>query len=168
MALLAGDGRMLFHERISSLAMIECLERRLPMNEGKILAVVLQVAAHAVPAVGILHRQKRVVALMLAETVRNFLVAFQALERRRAGSELVAGVALRRAVKRLMRFRERPGRNLGAGAGGHEKDSAEYQQTTGDQADGQRHSADSAAHCVCKDKQHQLPPTDRSWRVNRR
>ena len=117
MALLAGDGRVLFHQRISGLAMIELLERRFPMDERKILAVVLEVAAHAIPAVGILHPEKRVVALMRGQAVRNFLVAFEALERRRAGSELVAGIALGRAVEGLMRFGERSGRNLGAGAG---------------------------------------------------
>ena len=99
------------------------------MNEGKILAIVFEVAPHAVPAVGILHSEKRVVALMRSQTVRNFLVAFEAFECRRAGSELVAGVALRRAVEGLVRFRERSGRNLGAGAGSHEQESAENEQT---------------------------------------
>ena len=94
MALLASYGRVLFHEWISGLAMIELLKRRLPMDERKILAIVLEVAPHAVPAIGILHPEKRVVALMRGQTVGNFLMAFQALERRRAGSELVTRVAL--------------------------------------------------------------------------
>ena len=97
----------------------------------------LKVAAHAIPAIGILHPEKRVVALMRAEAVRNFLVAFQALERRRAGSELVAGVALGRAVEGFVRFRQRPGRDLGAGAGGHEKESGEDHQRAEKQADAQ-------------------------------
>jgi len=162
MALLAGDGRMLFHQRISSLAMIECLERRLPMNEGKILAIVLQVAAHAVPAVGILHRQKRVVALMRAETVRNFLVAIQALECRRAGPELVAGVALRRTVQRLMRFRERPGRNLGAGPGSHAQVGGENQERAEETVDRRRDYAGTTARLFCKEKQQQVPPKNYS------
>ena len=95
MALLARHGRMLFHERISGLAMIELLERRFPVDERKILAIVLEVAPHAISAIRILHPEKRVVALMRGQTVRNFLVAFEAFECRRAGSELVAGVALR-------------------------------------------------------------------------
>lgn len=95
MALLARHGRVLFHERISGLAMIELFERRLPMDERKILAIVLQVAPHAISAIRILHPEERVVALMRGQTVRDFLVAFEAFEGRRAGSELVAGVALR-------------------------------------------------------------------------
>lgn len=74
--------------------MIELFERRFPMDERKILAIVFEVASHAVSAVRILHPQKRVVALMRGQTVRDFLVAFEAFECRRAGSELVAGVAL--------------------------------------------------------------------------
>lgn len=119
MALLASDGRMLFHERVSGLAMIELLERRLPVNEGKIFAIVLEVAPDAIPAVGILHSQKGVIALMRSQTVRNFLVAFEALKSGRAGSKLMAGVALGRATQGLVCFRERPGRNLGPSAGSH-------------------------------------------------
>lgn len=94
------------------------------MNQRKILAIVLEMAAHAIPAVGILHSEECVIALMRGQAVGNFLVAFQAFERRRAGSKLVAGVALGRAVQGLVRFRERSGRNLGAGAGSHEQESA--------------------------------------------
>lgn len=104
MALLADDGRVFFHERVSGLAMIELLERRFPMNERKILAVVLKMAAHAITTVGILHPQQRVVALMRRQTVRDFLVAIQTLKRRRAGTELVAAVALGRAVQGLMGY----------------------------------------------------------------
>jgi len=95
MALLARHGRVLLRQRISSLAMIELFERRLPVDQRKILAIVLEVAPHAIPAVRILHPKQSVVALMRGQTVRNFLVAFEALEGWRAGSELVAGVALR-------------------------------------------------------------------------
>jgi hypothetical protein len=65
------------------------------MNERKILAIVFEVATHAVPAIGICHPQKRVVALMRGEAVRNFFMTFEALECRRAGPELVARIALR-------------------------------------------------------------------------
>ena len=64
------------------------------MDERKILAIVFEVAPHAVPAIGILHPEKGVVALMRGQTVGNFLMAFEAFECRRAGSELVARVAL--------------------------------------------------------------------------
>src|ERR1700692_4193691 len=117
MALLAGDGRVLVHQRISCLSMIELFERRLPVDKRKILAIVFEVAAYAITAVGILHPEKRVVALMHRQAVGNFLVTFEAFERGRAGSKLVAGVALGRAVEGLVRFGERPGRNLGARGG---------------------------------------------------
>ncbi len=119
---------MLFDERISGLAMIELFERRLPMNERKILAIVFEVAPHAIPAVGVLHPEQGVIALMRGQAVRNFLMAFEAFERRRAGSELVAGVALRCAVEGFVRFREGARRNLGAGAGSDEQEFAEHQQ----------------------------------------
>jgi len=123
-AFLARHAPVLFREWIACLAMIELLERWFPMNQRKILTIVFEVAAHAVPAIGILHLQKRVVALMGGQTVRNFLMAFEAFERRRACTELVAGVALGRAVEGLVRFRQRSGRNLGAGAGDDDKNPA--------------------------------------------
>jgi len=95
MAFLARHGRMLFHQGISGLAMIELFERRFPMDQRKILAIVLEVAPHAVSAVGILHPEKRVVAFLRGQAFGNFLVAFETFKCRRAGSELVAGVALR-------------------------------------------------------------------------
>jgi len=94
------------------------------MNERKILAVVLEVASHAISAIGIFHSEKRVVTLMRGQTVRNFLVAIEALESRRAGSELVASIALGRATEGFVRFGKRSGRNLGAGTGGSDKESA--------------------------------------------
>ena len=127
----------------------------------------LEVAAHAVPAIWILHPEKRVVALMRVEAVRNFLVAFQALERRRAGSELVAGVALGRAVEGFVRFRQRPGRNLGAGAGSHEQQSAENQEKGEESRHRQGDGADTTARFFCTEKRHQLPPADRSRRFKR-
>lgn len=130
------------------------------MNERKILAIVFEVALHAVLAIGILHPEKRVVALMRGQTVRNFLMAFEALERRRAGSELVAGVALGRAVQGLVRFGERSGRNLGAGTGGAHEESAERQQDADEPR--RRDYPDTKALCYCKEKLHQLPPTNHS------
>jgi len=56
---------------------------------------VFQMAAHAVPPIGILHSQKRVVALMHAQPLRNFLMARQTLKRRRAGPKLMASITSR-------------------------------------------------------------------------
>ena len=97
------------------------------MHEAKVLAIVFHVAAHAVPAIGIFHPQQSVVSLMRGQTVRDFLVALKALECWRAGSKLVAGVALGRPIEGLVRLRERPGRNLGANAGGAEYKTTENQ-----------------------------------------
>jgi hypothetical protein len=164
MARLARHGSVLFHERISCLTMIELLEWRLPMNERKILAIVLEVAPHTVPAIGILHPEQRVVTLMRGQTVRNFLMAFETFERRRAGSELVTGVALSRTVEGLVRFGERSGRNLGAGAGSGEEESAEREQSAEEPrcADG----PDTVALYFCRRKLHQIPPTNHSWRAH--
>jgi len=84
---------------------------------------VFEVAPHAVPSIGVLHPKKCVVALMHGETIRNLFVAFEALERRRAGSELVAGVALCRTVEGFVSFGEGARRNLRAGTGGAEEES---------------------------------------------
>ena len=97
------------------------------MDERKIRAIVLEVAPHAVPAVWIPNPDERVIALLCSQAFRNFLMAFQTLERRRAGSELVARAALCGAVEGLMRFRQRAGRNLGASFGSAEQDAAEDQ-----------------------------------------
>ena len=102
------------------------------------------------------------VALTRGQTVGNFLVAFEAFERRRAGSKLMAAVALGRAVQGLVRFRERSGRNLGAGAGGKEQESTENQK--GDETATHRRGDDAgtAARCICKEKRHQHPPANLS------
>jgi hypothetical protein len=55
-------------------------------------------------------------------------MAFEALVGRRAGSELVARIALRCAIEGLMCLREGPGRNLSAGACGPEEYRAEEKQ----------------------------------------
>lgn len=90
MALLASHGRMLFNQRVSGLTVIELLEGWLPMNERKIRAIMFEVASHAVPAIGIFHSELGMEALVYRKTLGNFLVAFQALERRRTGAKLVA------------------------------------------------------------------------------
>jgi len=135
------------------------------MNEGKILAIVLEVAPHAVPAIGILHPEERVVALMRGQAVGNFLMAFEAFEGRRAGSELVARVALRRAIEGLVRFRERPGRNLGTGTGAA-KESDERQQSAEEAR--RIDSPDTRALRPSKEIRQQLPPTNSFWREHRR
>jgi len=63
-AFLAGDPGMFVHEGIARQAMVELLERGLPVDEAEVLAIVFEVASHAVPAVGILHPQLRMKAFI--------------------------------------------------------------------------------------------------------
>lgn len=69
------------------------------MNEVEALAIMFQVAADAIPAVGVLHPELGVEALIHRKALGNFLMAFEAFESWRAGSELVAGVALRSPIE---------------------------------------------------------------------
>lgn len=92
--------------------MIELLRRAFPVNKGKIHPIVLEVAAHAVFAVGILHLQPGVIAPLFGKQPGNLRVALQTLERGSAGAKFVATRTLRSSAKRLVRFRERPRRDL--------------------------------------------------------
>ncbi len=56
-ALLAGQGSVFTFEGVAGQAMIEVLFRRLPVNQTEIFTVVLEVAAHTIFAIGILHLQ---------------------------------------------------------------------------------------------------------------
>lgn len=128
-AFFACDAGMLVHQRIAGLTMIELLEGWLPMNEGKIRAIVFQVTPHAVLAIGIAHSQLRVEAFMCRQTLRNLLMTIQTLESRRAGAKLVATRALRCTAQELMCFGKWARRNLGIrGSCGKEKSSECAQQ----------------------------------------
>lgn len=61
-AFLASNTAVLPFQGIARKPMVELLLRWLPVDEAKILSVVLQVAANAILAVGILHLQPRVVS----------------------------------------------------------------------------------------------------------
>ncbi len=82
------------------------------MNEAETVAVVLEVAAHTIFAIGILHLQAKVETVFAGEGLGNFFMAIEAFELRSACAKNVAGVALRGAGKRRVRFREWTGRNL--------------------------------------------------------
>lgn len=72
-----------------------------------------EMAAHAIPAVWILHAELCVVAPVRGQAAGDFLMAFKALKGWGAGPELVATAALRGTVERLVGFGKRAGRNLG-------------------------------------------------------
>ena len=70
----------------------------------KLFTVVLQVAAHAIFAIGILHLHPEVVTVLVGEGFGNFFVAIEAFEGRRTRPKDMAGFALRCAAERRMRF----------------------------------------------------------------
>lgn len=84
---------------------IEFLQRRFPANQVKGFAVVFQVAAHAFFSIGIAHLHFKVIAVLGGKILGNFFVAIDALERRRARPEGMAGSALRSAAQRRVGFR---------------------------------------------------------------
>ena len=64
------------------------------MDEAEIHAVVIEVAADTIFAIGILHLNLGVISVLRSQPLRHFFMAIQAFEGRRAGPELVAGRAL--------------------------------------------------------------------------
>lgn len=128
MALLARHGCMLFHKRIAGQPMIELLDGRFPMHQRKILAVVFQMAAHAILAIRIFHPQLRVVALIRGQSFRDFLVAFETFEGWCACPELMARSALRGTAEGFVGFGERTGRNLRARGRDRDARRGEQQQ----------------------------------------
>lgn len=72
----------------------------------------IQMAANTFFAVRILHLEPRMVSLVFRNQTRDFFVTFQAFERGRASTELMAACALARATQRLMGLGQRAGRDL--------------------------------------------------------
>jgi hypothetical protein len=113
-ALFAGDASVLSFQLVAGQAMIKLFLRRLPVDQAKVHAVVIQMAANAVLAIGVGHLKLIVIAMLGRKPLGDFFVALEALEGGRAGAKLVAGIALRCAAQGLMRLRERPGGDLRA------------------------------------------------------
>jgi len=86
---------VLVHQRIARELMIELFLRRFPVDQRKVFAIVFEMATDAIPAVGILHLNLRMVTVFRCQPLSHFLMALQALEGWRASSELVAARALR-------------------------------------------------------------------------
>jgi len=130
-ALLALNLCVLSIKRISAQLVIELLEGYVPVNQIEIGPIMLQVAAHAILAVGILHLQVRVVPVLLRKRLGDLLVAIQALKCRSLRPKLMAARALRCARQGLVRLRERTGRNLrfGGKAGRHEENQKRKSQS---------------------------------------
>ena len=64
------------------------------MNEAEIHAIVIEVAADTVFAIGILHLDLGVISVLRGQSLGHFFMAIQAFESRRAGAELMAAGAL--------------------------------------------------------------------------
>ena len=96
-ALSARDACVLALQGVAGQLVVELFLRRLPVNQGKIDAIVFQVAAHAVFAAGIFNPEPRVISSVCGKMLRDLFVAVEALKCRSAGTELVAGRALGRS-----------------------------------------------------------------------
>src|ERR1700758_2614048 len=83
-ALSARDVRVFAFQSVSGQLVVKLLLRRLPVNQGKIDAIVFQMAAHAVFAAGIFHPEPRVIPSVSREMLRDLFVAIEALECRSA------------------------------------------------------------------------------------
>ena len=64
------------------------------MNEAEIYAIVVEVAADTVFAIGVLHLDLGVISVLRRQSLGHFFMAIKAFESRRAGAELVAAGAL--------------------------------------------------------------------------
>jgi len=64
------------------------------VDEAEIQAVVIEVAADTIPAIGILHLDLSMIPVLRGQSLGHFFMAIQAFESRRAGAELVAARAL--------------------------------------------------------------------------
>ena len=102
--LAALNSRMLSLQLVARLAVIERLEGGLPVDQRKVLAVVLRVAFRAV----LLAWESGVQPAVIADFPCDFRVALLALEKRGSPAYRVAGPALCRSADRLMSFRQRP------------------------------------------------------------
>ena len=108
--------RMLSVEHISCLRVIESACRRRPVHNGEILSVVLGVALDTRRARSACLRIIGVQPTVLLQLGGNLPMAVQAEEGSRAHPGRMAPRAVSRPVKRLVRARQRSGRDLRRGA----------------------------------------------------
>ena len=86
---------MLAFQLVARLQVIELLLGRLPVNQGEVFSVVLQMAPHAVFPIEVSHSQLSMVAVIRNKALRDLLMAIEALEGGHAGAKLVTTRALR-------------------------------------------------------------------------
>jgi len=128
---LTGNAYVLPFQVVPGQPVIKLFLGWLPVNQRKLLAVVIEVAADAVLAIRIWHLQAGMITVIGGDALSDFLVAVEALEGRHAGAELMATGALRSTSQRLMRFRERAGRDLRlCSSCGEERNKREKENTS--------------------------------------
>src|SRR6267378_4495587 len=127
---LASNARMLSFQLVARQPVIKLFLRRLPMDQVEVLAVVFQVATDAVFTIGIPHLKLSVIAVLCFQPFRYLFMAIQALESRRAGTELVAAGALGGSGQTLMGFGKRAGGDLRACGKGEEEQHDQARKKT--------------------------------------
>src|SRR5258708_1150702 len=117
---LASNACMLALQLVARQPVIKLFLRRLPMDQVEVLTVVFKMATDAVFTIGIPHLKLGVIAMFCFQPFRYFFMAIQALESRRASTELVAARALGGSGQTLMGFGKRAGGDLCACGKGEE------------------------------------------------
>ena len=106
-------------QAVSRQAVIKLLLRRLPVHKVEVFAVVLEMAAHAILAVWVLHLNFGVIPMLCRQPLCNFFVTIQAFKDWSVAAKLVATCALRGSGQGLVSFREWSRRNLGVRSAGY-------------------------------------------------
>ena len=126
--LLACQAGVLSFQLVASEPVVELLLRGLPANQIKTLAVVLEVAAHTVPAIGVVHLHLRVITVFVFERFGNLFMAIETFESGSTGAELVTGTTLRRTAQRGVSLREWAGGYLCTGRSSKSEDASGYKR----------------------------------------
>ena len=108
-------------QRIPGFVVIECFGRRVPLDEVEIWAVVLGMAARAVPASAALANQRCVQAALLGQTLGNFHVAFETFQIGFPRADFVTARALGWPAEGSVRSGKRAGGNLGPPGSGQQQ-----------------------------------------------
>ena len=86
----------------------------IPLDDRKIFSVVVRVAAHATLTGARLKAIGGVEPAVCRDARGDLGMTFQTFEGWLSGRKLVTGCAVARAIQRLVRARQRPGRDLGS------------------------------------------------------
>ena len=115
--LLTVESGMFAFKCVPGQTVVELFFGGFPTNKIEVLAVVLEVATHAILAGGILHLHAKVVAMLGSEGFGNLFVTIEAFESGSAGAKDVAGIALGSAGQGRVGFRKWARRDLGGRRG---------------------------------------------------